>query len=292
MKVLITGADGQLGHELQATAPEAVRILACSRARLDVTRAGDVSATLRELGPQVIIHAAAFTAVDRAEEEPELAEAVNADGARNVAQAAAAASARLIHLSTDFVFDGRRGRPYPPGAEPHPLGVYGATKARGERYVREVLGNQALILRTAWVYSRHGVNFVRTMLRLLAERPDLAVVDDQIGSPTWARGLARAIWRAVERPGLRGTQHWTDAGVASWYDFAVAIQEEATAAGLLQSRCVVRAVSSDEYPTAARRPACGVLDKKTTWRALGLTAPHWRRQLRAMLLDLKEHPDA
>lgn len=291
MKVVVTGAGGQLGQELQRACPSLVEIVALERSQLDITQPREVEATLRALQPRVVINAAAYTAVDRAEEEKERAMAVNADGARNVALAAATVSARLIQISTDFVFDGNHGRPYSTDAPPSPMSVYGTSKWLGERHVTEVLGDAALILRTAWLYSRFGSNFVDSMLRLMREKDEVVVVADQVGTPTWARGLAQALWSAVDKPALAGIHHWTDAGVASWYDFAVAIQDEASQLGLLQTTCVVRPIATADFPTAARRPPFSVLDKTITWEGLGTVPPHWRRHLRLMLQELEENRD-
>lgn len=288
MKVLITGAGGQLGQELLLTAPAGVATEARTHLELDICQQAAVERTLAELAPDLVIHTAAFTAVDQAESEPERAFAINAEGARNLARAATSETTRLIHISTDFIFDGNRGRPYTSQDPPRPLGVYGASKLEGERNVLETTDGRALVLRTAWVYSRFGDNFVKTILRLLEERDALEVVADQVGTPTWARGLAEAVWRAAELPDLGGVHHWTDAGVASWYDFAVAIQEEAAALDLTHDRCEVLPVSSSDRPSKAPRPAFSVLDKTATWQALGVTPPHWRRQLRAMMRDLAE----
>jgi dTDP-4-dehydrorhamnose reductase len=192
----------------------------------------------------------------------------------------------LIHISTDFVFDGSASQPYKPDAATAPLGEYGRSKRAGELAVQSVLP-QALILRTGWVYSRYGSNFVKTMLRLMSERDDLAVVADQVGTPTWAHGLAEAVWACAARPQLSGIYHWSDAGVCSWYDFAVAICEEAFALGLLASTVKIRPITALEYPTPAHRPAYSVLDKTNSWRDFALAGVHWRQQLRAMLEDYK-----
>jgi dTDP-4-dehydrorhamnose reductase len=233
----------------------------------------------------VIVNAAAYTAVDRAETEKDRAHAVNATGAANVAIAASEAGARLIHVSTDFVFDGRSPLPYRPEDAVAPLSEYGRSKLAGEEGVRAALGESALILRTAWLHAAGGPNFVLTMLRLMKERGSVRVVSDQIGTPTWARGLAAAIWRAAPLTGFSGTHHWTDAGVASWYDFAVAIAEEGQAANLLPSGVLVEPIRTEDYPTPARRPASSVLDKTSAWSVLG-TSPHWRVHLREMLRDI------
>jgi len=285
-KVLITGAHGQVGLELQATAPSGWQVLARGMGDLDVTQADAVRDLIQRERPAVVIQAAAYTDVDQAERQVELAEAVNATGASNVAEAAARIGARMIHLSTDFVFDGRQGRPYTPDAPASPLGVYGRTKLAGEREVTRVTGGVALIVRTAWVYSVHGRNFVRTMLGLMAEEQSVNVVCDQVGTPTWGRTLAEALWRAADRSDLHGIVHWTDAGVASWYDFALAIQEEALALGLLSKSVPVCPIRTEEFPTAARRPSYSVLDKTSGWAALGGPARHWRANLRTMLQGL------
>ncbi|MBA3259572.1 MAG: dTDP-4-dehydrorhamnose reductase [Gemmatimonadales bacterium] len=282
-KALITGAGGQLGIELRATAPPGWLVTACDSRELDVTRTEVVSEVLEREAPSVVLNAAAFTSVDAAEDEPARAEAVNVRGAANVAEAARRIGARMIHLSTDFVFDGAQGRPYTPSDPPRPLGVYARTKLAGEREVERVSRGEALVIRTAWVYSAHGRNFVRTMLGLMQERESLGVVADQIGTPTWARPLAEALWRAAALPALRGIHHWTDAGVATWYDFAEAIQEEALGAGLLTRRVAIRPLRTGEYPAKARRPSFSVLDKTATWAVLGGPARHWRANLRLML---------
>jgi dTDP-4-dehydrorhamnose reductase len=282
------GAPGELCPELQATAPPAWRIVPCGSGDLDVTRDEAVRAVLERERPAVVIHAAAYTAVDAAEEDAERAEAVNAAGAAHVASAARGIGARLIHVSTDFVFDGTQGHPYAPGDRPNPLGVYGRTKLAGEREAARLTDGEALIVRTAWVYAGQGRNFVRTMLRLMREREVVGVVSDQVGTPTWARPLAQALWAAAELPRLRGVHHWTDAGVASWYDFAVAIQEEALALGMLARAVPVRPLRTQEYPARAPRPPYSVLDTSATRPALGLPATHWRVNLRTMLRGLAD----
>lgn len=285
MKVLVTGAGGQLASELLASPPDGVAVLALGASELDITDAAAVEAAIADAAADVVINAAAYTAVDRAESEAELAWRVNRDGAANLARAAAAAGARFTHVSTDFVFDGTSGRPYRPDDAPAPLGVYGASKLAGELAVRDAAPD-ALIVRTAWVYSPVGGNFLKTMLRLMAERGEVGVVADQIGTPTCAATLARTIW-ALDAAGAQGIHHCTDAGAASWYDFAVAIAEEAQALAMLGRNVVVRPLTTADYPTPARRPAYSVLDKTSTWSILGEPAPHWRSSLRQTLMRLK-----
>ncbi len=283
---LVTGGGGQLGRELALSAPAGLRCTALDREALDIGDAAAIDRTLDDLRPGALINAAAYTAVDRAEAEPARAEAINGTAPGLLAAACAERGVRLLHVSTDFVFDGSASRPYAPDAAPAPLGAYGRSKLAGEAAVRAARAG-SIVLRTGWVYSRHGGNFVKTMLRLLAEREELTVVADQVGTPTWARGLAQTLWAFVERPALSGTYHFTDAGVCSWYDFAVAIGEEAEALGLLPRLPRILPVSTAAYPTPARRPAYSVLDKAATWRDLSIDGVHWRRQLRLMLRDLK-----
>lgn len=286
-KVMIVGAGGQLGRELCRSVPAALQCLALTRGELDITDPGGVARCVARIAPALVINAAAYTGVDAAESEPAAARAANAAGPAHLAQACRDLGARLIHISTDFVFDGQASRPYPPAAPAAPLGEYGRSKLAGEQAVQRLLP-QALVLRTGWVYSSLGGNFVHTMLRLMAEREALEVVEDQIGTPTWARGLALAIWAAAARPQLQGIYHWSDAGVCSWYDFAVAICEEACAVGLLSKPVRVRPIPASDYPTPARRPHYSVLDKTSSWRDLGLEGVHWRVQLRHMLKEQKE----
>lgn len=284
MKTVITGSGGQLGKMLCATAPAACDVIAVDRAALDITDAAAVSAMIDAVRPNLVINAAAYTAVDRAESEPELAEAVNVRAVANLARAASAVGARLAHISTDFVFDGQASRPYRAGDSTAPLGVYGLTKRDGEN----AAGGDALIIRTAWVYGAQGKNFLHTMLRLMRERDEIRVVHDQIGTPTSTAGLARAIWE-LAGAGSSGIFHYADCGVASWYDFAVAIQEEASAIGLLDRAVSVIPVPTAEFPTPAHRPAFSVLDKEATWQQLGWRAPHWRAALRTTLKELREY---
>jgi len=287
---LVVGAGGQLGCELQRTVPAGVNASFRTRAELDIAEPEAIAAGIADSRPQLVVNAAAYTAVDRAESEPEAARRGNADGPAALARACAGSGIGLVHVSTDFVFDGASSRPYKPDAATAPLGEYGRSKLAGELAVRAAHPS-ALLLRTGWVYSSFGGNFVKTMLRLMGEREELSVVVDQVGTPTWAQGLARAVWAATARPALQGTYHWSDAGVCSWYDFAVAICEEARALGLLSRPVKIRPISTAEYPTPAQRPAYSVLDKTDTWRDFGLEGVHWREQLRAMLADFKELSD-
>jgi dTDP-4-dehydrorhamnose reductase len=284
VKVLIAGAGGQLGRALVQRAPPEVNVAALGSAALDITDEKSIAQAFDSHAPAIVINAAAFTAVDRAEAEPELAFAINQNGVALLADAARNAGARMVHVSTDFVFDGNDAVARKPGDIPAPASIYGASKLAGEG----AAGPDALIVRTAWVYAAQGQNFVNTMLRLMRERDEVRVVTDQIGTPTWASSLAEAIWTLTLQDN-RGVFHYTDSGVASWYDFAVAIQEEALSAGLLERAVPIIPITTADFPTPAQRPAFSVLDKADTWSALGRAAPHWRVQLRLMLEELVNH---
>ena len=276
MKALVTGANGQLGRALQACVPQGWSCAALSRSGLDMTDAASIRAALDLHMPDVVINAAAYTAVDRAESEAELAFAVNANAVGVLAQS----GIRLVHVSTDFVFDGTASVPYLPNSPRAPLGIYGSSKAAGE----DAAGADATIVRTSWVYGAGGANFVRTMLRLMRAGDQVRVVADQIGAPSWAHGLAETLW-ALAGKGTSGMFHHRDAGVASWYDLAVATSEEARAIGLLQREVRVTPIITADYPTPARRPAFSVLDDSTTRSLLGDRPPHWRVNLRRMLQE-------
>lgn len=288
MKVLITGAGGQVATALSNLKPGGMDATVLGRDELDIGDREAVWRVVAALRPEAIINAAAYTAVDKAETEKELALRVNGAGPGHLAEAAKSQSARLLHISTDFVFDGSQSHPYAPDAAVCPLGAYGESKLEGERRVRAALGDEALILRTAWVYAANGHNFVRTMLRLMGERGKVRVVADQVGSPTWANSIAAALWAAVRTQSFGGVHHWTDAGVASWYDLAVAIAEEGQAVGILDKRAEVESIGTADYPTPARRPAYSVLDRSSTEAALGMKPAHWRSNLRKMLEELRD----
>ena len=283
---LVTGAGGQLGRVVVALAPAGWRVAGYDAEALDVSSQSAVTAAVERDRPAVVFNLAGFTGVDAAEGNPGRATQVNVDGAAYVATAAAATGARTIHVSTDYVFDGRQAKPYSPDDEPNPLSVYGRTKLEGEREVARAAGPAGVVVRTAWLHAAQGRNFVRTMLRRMAGRDEFGVVCDQVGTPTSARSLAEALWAVAARPEIHGVLHWTDAGVASWYDFAMAIQEEALGLGLLHRAVPVRPLATEEFPTPARRPAYSVLDKRDTWRTLGLPVRHWRVRLRETLAEL------
>ena len=294
MRVVVTGATGQLGQALIASAPPGICVVPLGREQLDLADATACAQLVKRERPDWLINAGAYTAVDQAERESALAEAVNAGAPEAFAAALQERDGHLLQVSTDFVFDGRQGFPYRPDQPVEPLGVYGASKARGERQVLDRLGSngRGVVLRTSWVYGPVGRNFLLTMLRLHRERAasgnPLAVVADQVGCPTSTAGLAMACWRLVERgSGGQSILHWSDAGAASWYDFAVAIVELGVDLGLLERAAVVRPIATADYPTPARRPSYSLLDCSGTRDRLGLEAQHWRQALKEVLCLLR-----
>jgi dTDP-4-dehydrorhamnose reductase len=288
MKVLLTGREGQLGTALQASLPEGVILIATGRSELDLADHAACRQAVREHRPDWVLNAGAYTAVDRAESEADRAMAINAGAPQAFAQALRETGGRLLQVSTDFVFNGAQGSPYRPDQALDPLGVYGATKAAGETAALALSG--ARVLRTSWVYGPVGKNFCLTMLRLHALKAaagePLGVVADQVGCPTATHTLASACWRAIEigadADGPR-ILHWSDAGAASWYDFAVAIGELGVAAGLLERAAVVRPLSTAAYPTPAQRPSYSLLDCTSSRAALGQEPLYWRAALAQVL---------
>jgi dTDP-4-dehydrorhamnose reductase len=289
VRVLITGAAGQVGSALVRSVPPGIELRALTRGELNIGDARAVHAAVAAFRPQLIINAAAYTAVDKAESEPFLADAINVQGPQHLAEAAYVQDdCRLIQISTDYVFDGRGVDAYRPDDVTHPLSVYGRTKLAGEQAVISALGARAVVLRTAWVYAAEGKNFLLTMLRLMRERGAVRVVADQKGTPTAATSIARAIWRIAELAQVRGVLHWTDDGVASWYEFACAIAEDALAAGLLSHAVQVTPISTAEYPTTVHRPANSVLYIRDSVALLGIAPEHWRHSLRGTLAQLRD----
>lgn len=305
LRVLLTGSQGQLGQELIRSCPSDVALVACDRSQLNLEHADACQAIVETHRPDWVINAGAYTAVDRAEQEPRIAQVVNADGPKALALGLARHGGRMLQLSTDFVFDGQQGTPYHPHQCVSPLGVYGASKAAGEENVLNVLGDRAHVLRTSWLYGPVGSNFLLTMLRLhqtkAAAGEPLAVVSDQVGCPTSTLGLAAACWRLIQTASqvkgggiqvhpLPSILHWSDAGAASWYDFAVAIGELGVAAGMLQYAADVKPITTADYPTPARRPSYSLLDCSGSSAALGLEPIYWRNELEAVLGELIAAP--
>jgi dTDP-4-dehydrorhamnose reductase len=283
VNVLVLGGGGQVATAVHRAAPHRATVM--SRAELDIADERAVARVLTATGVQWVVNAAAYTAVDLAEDQAAQAIAVNDTAVGRLTAAAARARCRLVHLSTDFVFDGRSNRAYLPADPTNPLSVYGTSKLGGERHV--LSDPRGLVLRTSWVYAAAGRNFVLTMLRLMREKERLNVVCDQIGAPTWASSVAAAIWGLIDADAPGGIYHWADLGVASWYDFAVAIQDEGVARGLLSHPIPIIPIASAAYPTRARRPAFSVLDTAATRALIETPAHHWRHNLRTMLDELR-----
>lgn len=284
MKILVTGSKGQLGSSLRRVFDNdpAIDATYTDYDTLDIT---DREAVYRFLGDNkfdIVVNCAAYTAVDKAESDEILASALNTGAVGNLAEAAVKNGTRVIHISTDYVFSGQGCRPYEENDEPYPQSIYGRTKLEGEALLTSFCQN-ALIIRTAWLYSEFGGNFVKTMLRLAETRPEINVVADQIGTPTYAGDLAEAIhWIVSSGEWKPGIYHFTDEGVASWYDFTKAIFEVA-------GRDVkVNPIKTSEYPTPAKRPLYSVLSKKKIKKAFGLEIPYWRDSLKTCISQLKQ----
>ena len=286
-RALVLGAAGQLGQACMDGAPETVAAEGFSRATCDVTDDAALRRVMDDIDPHVVINAAAYTAVDAAEDDPQSANAVNANAPAMLGALCAQRGLRLVHISTDFIFDGRAPRPYAPDANPSPLGIYGASKWRGEQAVL-ASGASHAVVRTSWVYGPGGRNFVLTMLRLMREQGTVRVVNDQIGAPTSARGLAEVCWLLALHGDASGVFHWSDAGAISWYDFACGIHDEALALGLLPAPAKIEPIPTEAFPTKAQRPAYRVLDCSDTCRALNVTQQPWRDALRDMLRSQQE----
>lgn len=293
MRILLLGANGQVGTELRRSLHGLGDVVAATRAgqlpdgraceSVDLAHAGDIAGAVNRIAPDIVVNAAAYTAVDRAESEPDLAYRVNAHAPGALADACHGRGIPLVHYSTDYVFDGHGSRPYREEDPTGPQNVYGASKLAGEEAIA-ASGAEHLILRTAWVYGLHGHNFLRTMLRLGAERDSLDVVDDQRGCPTPSWLVADATSLCIEG-GLRmtGTAHLVSTGETTWHGFASAIFDQAVAAGLLERAPVVRPVASSRYPTPVQRPPYSVLDASRLQAATQWPIPHWRDALAATL---------
>jgi dTDP-4-dehydrorhamnose reductase len=291
-KIALVGADGQVGQELRQTLRSLGEVLAFNRPALDLSQPEQIAERLLPLNPTIIVNAAAYTAVDKAESEIELAEIINAIAPTHLAKVAQSLDAQLIHISTDYVFDGSKGSPYQTDDPTCPVSVYGRTKLDGEQAIQSHCDHH-WILRTAWVYGVHGKgNFVKTMLRLGADRPELKVVADQIGTPTWAKSIAEAIADLIgtlspeSEAAPSGIYHFTNSGVASWYDFAIAIFEEAQALGMPLRIEHVLPITTADYPTPAQRPHYSVLSPQDILPFLSAPPLHWRAALRLMLKEL------
>ncbi|MEG5039554.1 MULTISPECIES: dTDP-4-dehydrorhamnose reductase [unclassified Microcoleus] len=285
MKILLAGGSGQLAQELQPILLSSGEVIAVDRTRLDLSQPESIRQAMAEIQPDLVVNAGAYTAVDKAESEPELANAVNGIAPGILAEECEKLGASLMHFSTDYVFDGSHGSAYLETDSTNPLGTYGKSKLAGEEAIRKA-GNRHIIIRTAWVYGNGGKgNFVKTMLRLGKEREEIRVVADQIGSPTWTGDLSAATSQIIPLLGSEsfGTYHYTNSGVCSWYDFAIAIFEEAAQLGFPLKIQRVIPITTAEYPTPAKRPAFSVLSTVKISALLGTYPPHWRQGLRQML---------
>ena len=290
MRVLIAGAEGQAGVEAVQAAPPGTELLACGSGELNIADGAQVRACIRRFRPHAVINCAAYTAVDRAESEARQALAANRDGPAHLAAALAASGGRLVHVSTDYVFDGRKPGAYREEDAPNPLNLYGRSKLAGEQAIRRQL-KEHLILRAAWVFGRLGRSFVDAMLRLAGEREELAVVDDQRGGPTPATALAKALWRLALKSGedgfaAWGTYHLESAPILSWHGFAQRIFADALELGLIAHAPRLRPIASRDYPTAAARPANSALSGRKLEAAFGIPPIAWVPELRRYLEEL------
>lgn len=290
-KILLIGITGQIGQELQQTLPSIGEVIGVGRQSLDLSQPEQIQERIAEIKPNVIVNAAAYTAVDKSESESDLAMAINATAPKAIAVAAQNIGATVLHISTDYVFNGQNHTPYKERDPTDPLGVYGKSKLLGEIGVRENC-DRHLILRTAWVYGSRGHgNFVKTMLRLGSERTELKVVTDQIGSPSWSYDIAIAITQLLPKSwadeNINGIYHFTNSGVASWYDLALATFNEAKQLGFPVKVEQVIPITTAEFPTPTQRPAYSVLAKTKITETLGNYPPYWRDSLRKMLSEWK-----
>ncbi|WP_313645779.1 dTDP-4-dehydrorhamnose reductase [Pseudomonas sp.] len=281
MKILVCGHNGQVAQALRGPLAGFGEVHVMGRAQLDMSRPQALREPLRQLAPDVIVNAAAYTAVDQAEQEPDTAFAINAEAPGVLAEEAQRLGAPLIHFSTDYVFNGNQASPYREEDQPDPLGVYGRSKLAGEQAIAAV-GGEHLILRTSWVYSLYGRNFLLTMQRLLQEKPELRVVDDQVGAPTWAASIATATAALIERcqagqAGAWGIYHLTAQGETSWFGFAQAIGAQLKARGL--PCAALQPIATRDYPTPARRPLNSRLDCSRLSREWDVRLPHWQQAL-------------
>jgi dTDP-4-dehydrorhamnose reductase len=284
MDILVIGKNGQLAQELANLG--SIHCTCLGREQIDLFDTASLLNTIKKGRYDVVINTSAYTSVDLAETNEDEAHKLNVNAAENLANACKQLGLYFIHISTDFVFSGNQSRPYKAADKVGPIGIYGRTKAEGEERVTRLYAENSAIVRTSWLYSTYANNFVKTMLRLMASKSELKVVGDQVGTPTYTNGLAKAIIQ-LARNKHKGIYHWTDSGVASWYDFAVAIQELAYDKGLLSHKIPIYSITTEQYPTPAQRPCYSVLDKSKILKACPeLDFVHWRESLNLMLGEL------
>jgi dTDP-4-dehydrorhamnose reductase len=283
--VLIFGGGGQLGSALRKNVPPGVAVTSVDLGDADIRDGDAVERLLQDTRPSVVFNCAAYTDVDGAETASDEAMATNGVAPGLIATAAKRVGAKLLHVSTDYVFDGAASRPYPTDAKACPINVYGATKLEGERRVLAA-DSRSVVVRTGWLHSAVGSNFVKTAVRMLSGGTPVRVVDDQVGTPTRAAHLAAALWRIAGRPEVSGVLHFTDSGVASWFDVAAAVRDALAVAGRLPGGSAVEPIDSSRRTSAAARPAYSVLDKHACWRLIDYTPPHWRDGVMASAREL------
>lgn len=287
MKILVIGETGQLSWELNRLNAKDVELTFIGHEQLDLENVDDILSTLANYAPDGVINAAAYTAVDLAESNATKAFLINAEAVDKIAEYCRDVSSHLVQISTDFVFDGKKSCPYVVEDAVNPVSVYGESKAKSEDLVMKIVPRQACVIRTSWLYSSHGNNFVKSMLKLMQSKDELGIIADQIGTPTYAKGLAKACISAVKHK-VTGIHHYSDAGVASWYDFAVAIQELGIQHDLIKKIIPVKPITTQDYPTPAKRPSYSVLDKSTIKSHFpDIEIVHWRKRLNSMMLELK-----
>jgi dTDP-4-dehydrorhamnose reductase len=285
VRVLVTGAKGQLGRELLRRVSGDTVVIGLAREEGDITNPDALASAFESFSPDVVINAAAYTAVDKAETEKDRARAVNATGAGNVGRAAKKAGARVVHVSTDYVFDGRGSIPYPTTAPTNPLNVYGETKRDGEKEILSV-DSSALIVRTGWLYSSLEQSLVGKIVAGLRRGDQLRFVNDRVGGPTSAGDLAEALWECVARPSITGIQHWVNSGTATWYEFASRIRSRSLELGAVSECPPIDAIPGSQYRADAARPNYSVLDATGLWSALGRPARHWHLALDDVIREL------
>jgi len=291
-KLLLTGSKGQLGKTFSAyfsrsDLSKRYLLYCADRNEMDLSKEESISSLLSSLSPSVILNCAAYTGVDKAEQEPELAKNINDDAVANISKWASANFCRVIHISTDFVFDGSKREPYLPSDQTKPIGVYGKTKRAGEKHVLE-LGSSGVIVRTSWLYSDFCNNFVKTMINLMSKKSELSIVCDQMGSPTSAYALSRLLIKIIKQEDFYGILHWCDGACISWFDFAAEIQKQAFKLGLLKNKIPLKPIKTEEYATSAVRPKYSVLDRNGSQAQFSVDFTDWKDELRGVLRRMSE----